>query len=143
MPACKGARSPPARSTHAGLTVPSTDIVAAPAGAAISAASRMRPGPRFTWLLPPQVPPPATDIYGGIRVPDAVYNSSFLQSGHGEQIQSARRRAPGPGLLGAHQRLSRAGSALPAQVLLPVDVPVPVRQAPHGSRAQLYDRRRS
>ena len=45
--------------------------------------------------------------------------------------------------LGDTQALPRRREAAQAQVLLPVDVPLPVRQAAHGARAQLHHRRRA
>ncbi|MCY1415895.1 hypothetical protein D9M71_313910 [compost metagenome] len=61
---------------------------------------------------------------------------------HARAIPASRSRIPGPEILERTQLLPRRGNRRQGQVLLPVDVPLPERQAAHGPRAQLHHRRR-
>ncbi len=74
------------------------------------------------------------------------YNSALSESQdsrNGAGLPPGDGRARSAGALERHARLSRRRDRGQAQVLLPVDVPLPVREAPHGARAQLHDRRRA
>src|SRR5256885_353928 len=74
------------------------------------------------------------------------YNPCFPEPVHAAPVPPRDRRARSAGALGADPRVSRDRGAArkrrPPEVLLPVDVPLPLGQAAYGARAQLYDRRR-
>ena len=151
MPTASGTRSARAGALDPRGTHHAFHGTASPRLPALRSARRaaLRVDAGFTWMLPlccgPHRSSGAGRIYGRNRAPDAVYNCElFAVPGNGAEIQSARRRARGPGVLGAHAMPSarRSSPGKPKYYCLSM-FPYPSGQAPHGARAQLYDRRRA
>src|SRR5262245_11060020 len=59
---------------------------------------------------------------------------------HAGPLRPARDRGRGPAILGRAALVQRHRGQGAPEILLPVDVPLPLGQAAYGARAQLHDR---
>src|SRR6266705_2265713 len=163
MPGTSGYLAP-LRSTQAGICTASTiaggagragfdlDCAIEAPGAPSASATNAAPIENcFTMTASTSVPDRSSrdceaGLNAGHRGPCAVIIHVFRESLHAAPVSPRSRRARGAGALGPQRRFSRlGGTARPGpspEILLPFDVSVPLGQAAHGARAQLYHRGR-
>ena len=141
MPGASGSRLP-ARSTHAGICTPSTtparrgEREARPRARASSSEAIEQRFMRESLMR--------CDVTAD-RPSDAAIIRDFAAIRHMQEKYDPHAVERDAQEYWDEQRLvpRRSKTARQAEVLLPVDVPVPVGQAAHGARAQLHHRRRA
>ena len=72
----------------------------------------------------------------------AAFSSSNFRKPHAAALSTADPRSRHPAKLGGEPHLCSQNRPGARKILLPVDVPLPLRAAAHGARAQLHHRRR-
>src|SRR5438034_9190046 len=70
------------------------------------------------------------------------YNRFFAKPVHAAPVRPEDHRAKSARALGPDRGIQRQGRRAGREILLPVDVPLPLAQPAYGSRAHLHHRRR-
>src|SRR6185503_2898733 len=150
MPTASGLRSLPC-STQAGICTPSTTAACWPNAICANAAvpiARNNATIRFIWIAPVV---PYVRLYAPASGPDSAAKPLIIRrfharpglNSHAGPVRPPQHRKRSPGVLGIAALVPRDGGSDAGKILLPVDVSLSVRQAPHGACQELHHRRRA